>query len=181
MGAQRIQYQIVGRYMDGKEVTGYHLQSIESGKASRYSKEQVAYLVGRGQVTNCEGQIYQDKVLLRGVGMSLDSLPVQQEDGTLTRTGNIGKVRRGTSAEDAMTQLMIVGAIVNGRKTLGYRLQNAGGGQLRLPREKVLEEARAGRIGNARVQMYQGKYILKGVGCDLSALPKETYNAQANA
>ena len=43
--------------MDGKEVTGYHLHSMETGKSGRYSRDQVAYLVGRGQVTNCEGQI----------------------------------------------------------------------------------------------------------------------------
>ena len=30
MGARRTEYQIVGRYMDGKEVTAYHLQSIET-------------------------------------------------------------------------------------------------------------------------------------------------------
>ena len=36
-----------------------------------------------------------------------------------------------------------------------------------------LDELKAGKIGNARVQMYQGRYILKGVGVDLSQLPKE--------
>ena len=113
MAAKRVQYQIVGRYMDGKEVTGYHLLSLESGKAGRYTKEQVAFLTGRDQITNCEGQIYKDKLLLRGVGISLDSLPVQQENGTLSRTDSIGRVRRGTSAEDAMTQLMLIGYIMN--------------------------------------------------------------------
>lgn len=173
MGAQRVQYQIVGRYMDGKEVTGYHLLSLETGKAGRYSREQVAYLVGRDQVTNCEGQIYKDKLLLRGVGISLDSLPVQQEDGELTRTANIGKVRKGTSAQDAMTQVIIVGSLVKGRNTVGYIIKNAGGGQTSIDRNKLLELARAGRVGNARVQMYQGKPILKGVNCDLSTLPKQ--------
>ena len=39
MGAKRTQYQIVGRYMDGKEVTGYHLQSLDTGKSGKYNKE----------------------------------------------------------------------------------------------------------------------------------------------
>lgn len=172
MGAKRTQYQIVGRYMDGKEVTGYHLQSLDTGKSGKYNKEQVCFLVGRDQVTNCEGQIYQDKVLLRGKGISLDDLPVQQENGSLSRTDNIGRVRRGTSASDAMTQVVIVGSVVRGRNVLGYVIQNAGGGKTQVERDKLLELARAGRVGNARVQMYQGRMILKGVGVDLSQLPK---------
>ncbi len=173
MGARRTQYQIVGRYMDGKEVTAYHLQSLDSGKAGRYTKEQVCFLVGRDQVTNCEGQIYGEKVLLRGKGISLEDLPVQQENGTLSRTDNVGKVRRGTSAEDAMTQVIIVGSLVRGRNVLGYVVQNAGGGRTNVNRDELLQLAREGRIGNARVQRYNGRLILKGVGVDLSQLPKQ--------
>jgi len=172
MGAQRTEYQIVGRYMNGKEVTGYHLQSLEKEKSGRYTREQVIYLVGRGQISNCNGQIYQDKVLLRGVGMSLDDLPVQQEDGSLSRTGNVGHIRRGTSNQDAMTQLQIVASIVRGRNVLGYVVRNSGGGETKIKREDLLKLAREGRIGNARVQMYQGAPILKGVGVDISQLPK---------
>lgn len=169
--AARIEYQIVGRYMDGKEVTGYHLQSLESGKSGRYTREQVAYLVGRGQITNCTGQIYQDKLLLRGVGMSLDSLPVKQENGDLSRTGNIGKVRKGTSAADAMTQLMIVGTIRNGRNTVGYVLKNSAGATKKGSRADVIKLASEGRIGNARVQNSGDKVILRGVNCNLDELP----------
>lgn len=169
--AARIEYQIVGRYMDGKEVTGYHLQSLDSGKSGRYTREQVAYLVGRGQITNCTGQIYQDKLLLRGVGMSLDILPVKQENGDLSRTGNIGKVRKGTSAADAMTQLMIVGTIRNGRNTVGYVLKNSAGATKKGSRADVIKLASEGRIGNARVQNSGDKVILRGVNCNLDELP----------
>lgn len=48
--AARITYQIVGRYMDGKEVTGYHLQSMDTGKSGRHTREQVVFLVGKGQI-----------------------------------------------------------------------------------------------------------------------------------
>jgi hypothetical protein len=158
--------------MNGKEVVGYHLQSMDTGKSKRFSKEQVCFLVGNGQVTNCTGQIYQDSVLLRGVGISLESLPVQQENGTISRTGNVGKVRRGASAEDVMNQFIIVGSIVKGRNVLGYTIQNAGGGQANVGRDELLQLAKEGKIGNARVQMYNGRLILKGVGVDLSQLPK---------
>lgn len=186
MGAKRTEYQIVGRYMNGKEVAAYHLQSIETGKAGRYSREQVAYLVGRNQITNCIGQIYQDKLLLRGKGMSLEDLPIQQENGELKVTDNIGKVRRCTSASDAMEQLMIVGKIKAGRDTVGYVIQNAGCGLKRVKRQQVIELAKAGKIGNARVQNYQGNELLKGVRCNLDELPAQVLdeasqtNQQAN-
>lgn len=169
--AKRINYQIVGRYMDGQEVTAYHLQSIETGKSGRYSREQVCYLVGRGQITNCDGQIYKDKVLLRGVGISLESLPVKQENGALSRTENLGKVRKGASAADAMTQFILTHAIVQGRNTVGYVVSNAGGGTNKISRAQLLSLAKAGRIGNARYQESNGKPILRGVGINLNQLP----------
>lgn len=172
--ATKIMYQIVGRYMDGSEVTGYHLQSMETGKSGRFTREQVSFLVGRGQVTNCQGQIYQDKVILRGIGISLDQLPVQQENGGLSRTDSVGKIRRGTSSEDAMTQAMVIGVIVDGRNVIGYMLRNAGGGQIKLSRQKVMELAKAGRIGNMRYQESNGKAILRGVGINLNELPVVT-------
>lgn len=79
--AVKTKYKIIGRFMSGKEVTGYILKS-SNGNTNRYSREQVAFLVGRGQVINCDGQIYKDKLLLRGVGISLDDLPVQYETNT---------------------------------------------------------------------------------------------------
>lgn len=175
MGAKRVEYQIVGRYMDGKEVTGYHLQSLSTGKAGRFTREQIAFLVGRGQITNCTGQLYGDRVLLRGVGCNLDSLPVQQEDGSLSRTDQIGHVRKGTSAVDAMTQMMIIGTINQGRNTVGYVVRNAGGRVAKISRKSVIEYARAGRIGNARVQMNNGVELLRGVNCNLNDLPSEQY------
>lgn len=169
--AARVIYQIVGRYMNGKEVTGYHLQSLSSNKSGRYTREQVIFLVGRGQVSNCEGQIYQDKLLLRGVGVSLESLPVKQENGDLSRTESIGKVRKGTSAADAMTQFLIVGCIKNGRETIGYIIQNSAKAQKKVSRDDVIKLAYSGKIGNARVQNYNGRVLLRGVGTSLDELP----------
>lgn len=172
--AVKLEYQIVGRYMDGSEVVGYHLHCLSNGKSARYTREQVAFLVGRNQVTNCTGQIYQDKLLLRGVGMSLDSLPVQQvqqQDGSLTRAEGLGRIKRGTSAANAMTQLMVCKAIVNGRYTVGYVVKNAGGGMANISRDKMIELAKAGRIGNVRYQDNNGKPILRGIDINLNELP----------
>jgi hypothetical protein len=171
MGAKRAEYQLVGRYYDGKTVVGYQLQSIESNKTGVYTKEALAYLIGRNQVTNCQGAINNDQFILRGVGMSIDDLPVVNADGVVSRTDNIGKVRRGTSAADALNQFIIIGVIKNGKNVIGYRVRNAGGGESNLSRPKILELAKQGRIGNARVQNYNGQVILKGVNVNLKTLP----------
>lgn len=174
MGSTKLEYQIVGRYMDGKEVTGYHMQCLSNGRNDRYTKEQVCFLVGKGQVTNCSGQIYKDKVLLRGVGMSLDELPIQREDGSLSRTDSVGKIRRGATAADVMTQLMLTKAIVSGRNVIGYVVTNAGGGTHNASRAQILELAKNGRIGNARYQESNGRPILRGVNINLNELPTVT-------
>ena len=186
MGAKKVLYTIVGRYMDGKEVVGYHLHSMETGKAGRYSKEATAFLVGNDQVMNCTGQVFKGELLLRGNGIKLNDLPVKQENGDLSRTDNIGKVRRGTSASDAMTQVKIVAVLVNGRNTWGYIVQNAGGARITVVKEELLEAAKEGKIGNARVQNYTDKstgktsVILKGVNCDLKDLPRFKVDMNGN-
>ena len=175
--ASKIMYQIVGRYMNGKEVTGYHMISLDSGKSERFTKEQTYFLVGRGVVTNCSGQVYQDKVLLRGVGCDLNSLPVQMEDGTMQRTSNVGHIRRNDTAQDIMNKLNVVQAIVQGRNTVGYVIQNAGGGTKQITRQQMIELAKAGRLGNVRYQESNGKPVLRGIGVNLNQLETISLNA----
>lgn len=179
--ANKIMYQIVGRYMDGKEVVAYHMVSPETGKSQKFTKEQTYFLVGKGSVTNCSGQIYQDKVLLRGIGCDLNSLPVQDVSGQMQRTSSVGHIRRGDTAEDVMSKMNAVKAIVQGRNTVGYILQNNGGGTLKVSRQKMFELAKAGKLGNVRCQESNGKLILRGVGIKLSQLPTESIDSDGNA
>lgn len=170
MAGKRVQYQIVGRYMDGTSVTGYQMQSIETGKSGKFTREQAAFLVGRGQVTNCDASIYQDKVIFKGIGVSLESLPIIR-DGKVSNTDRIGHVRKDVTPEQAVNQLMISGVIVSGRNTVGYVIRNAGGQEKKIKREDCLKLASQNRLGNARIQNYNGKVILRGVGVNLNELP----------
>lgn len=185
MAGRRVQYQIVGRYMDGTSVTGYQMQSIETGKSGKFTREQAAFLVGRGQVTNCDASIYQDKVIFKGIGVSLESLPIIR-DGKVSNTDRIGHVRKDVTPEQAVNQLMISGVIVSGRNTVGYVIRNAGGQEKKIKREDCLKLASQNRLGNARIQNYNGKVILRGVGVNLNELPvinvgKENQAGQAGA
>lgn len=96
--AVKQQYNIVGRYInedDARDIVGYHLKNLDGTKQGKYSIEQVAFLVGKDQVLNCTAQLYKDKVLFRGKGISLESLPIQKvkinKDKTTDRAENKGK------------------------------------------------------------------------------------------
>ena len=88
MARQRIQYKLVGRYVKGNDTVYYGLIS-ENGKEVRYTEEQMAFAVGRDQVINVKAQLYQDKVLFRGVDCDIKSLPTIQLNAgnTTTKTG----------------------------------------------------------------------------------------------
>lgn len=179
--SRRIEYQIVGRYMTGSDVTGYHLQSIDTGKSGQFTRDQVCFLVGRGQITNCTAQLYNDKVLLRGNGIKLDDLPIIREDGELRNSDGLGKIRKGTSAVEAVEMFNIVGTIKAGNSVIGYVIQNAGGGIKRIKRPQLLQLADAGKIGNARVQNNNGEMMLRGVGVNIDELPSENVSAKNEA
>lgn len=90
MAAERTKYQIVGKYInqaDARETLGYHITSSD-GKSRAVTTEQLAYLVGRGQISNCNAQIYKDKLIFKGVGISLDSLPKKAIAGR-TKSGRV--------------------------------------------------------------------------------------------
>lgn len=152
-------YQITGRYTKGKELVGFHLHSISTGKSGKYPKEFVAYLIGKGAITNCEAQIYKGKLLFRGKGIRLDDLPSIDIDG---------------EANSTVEELTIVGALRAGNRIVGYAVQNIGGGLSKYSRAKVIKLAQDGQITNARVQMYHGKPLLRGKdGLNLDTLPTE--------
>ncbi len=181
MAAPRVQWQIVGRYMSGTEVTGYHLQSIETGKSGRFTRAQVCYLVGRNQITNCTGSLAKDGVILTGRGMNLASLPsVQENNGKLKNTGEGGRVKRGTSNGAAMEQFTLISSIKAGNRVLGYGVKNYGGAIKKLQLSVVLKLAQSGKINNARLQMWNGKPLLRGVGCNLNSLPVEKIQLASN-
>ena len=80
MARQKIQYRLVGRYVRGNDTVYYGLIS-ENGNEVRYTEEQMAFAVGRDQVVNVKAQLYQNKVLFRGIGCDIKNLPTIQLGG----------------------------------------------------------------------------------------------------
>jgi hypothetical protein len=162
------QYRIVGRCMDGVHVVGYVLMDLITGERRIVTTEETHYLVLNKQVDNCKGQLYNGQVYLKGVGCKLIDLPTYDKYGR-----PIEKVQKVKYKPRATA--IIIGRILNDRNVIGYIVQaidsNGNVVKKRLKREEVIKLAREGKIANARVQMFNGEYILRGVGCNLSQLP----------
>lgn len=77
MGRQRTKYKLVGRYVRDNDTVYYGLIS-ENGDEVKYTEEQMAFVVGRDQVINVTAQLYQSKVLFRGIDCDIRSLPTIQ-------------------------------------------------------------------------------------------------------
>lgn len=170
--ANRIEYQLVGRYKDGAKVVGYHLNSTESDKSGRKDPLVFAYLVGRGSVTNVKAQLNGEEILYRTVsGIDITDLPVYNESkGEASKLDAVGHVRRKDTAEDIMNKVNIVCKIKTADGKYGFRLQNLGGGTKDFSYKTTWTMARQGKIGNASAQLDRGTPLLRGVGLNLKAL-----------
>lgn len=82
MSRQRTKYKLVGRYVRGNDTVYYGLIS-ENGEEVKYTEEQMAFVVGRGQVINVTAQLYQSKVLFRGTDCDIKSLPTIQLNNSI--------------------------------------------------------------------------------------------------
>lgn len=78
MARQRTMYTLVNKYKEGKEVVAYELQAEGAEGTKRVTVDQMAYFVGRGVVTGVTAQIYNGKLLYRGVGDSIGSKEATQ-------------------------------------------------------------------------------------------------------
>lgn len=174
MAAKAI-FDVVGRYMNGTEVVGYQLQNMDTHEQKMYTRDQVYFLAGKGVLRNCSGRLYQDKVILEGVGISLTELPALNiNKGVIRNSEGIGKIRRGTSSEDAMSQVICVGKRSNG----DFVLKNPAGGLMSVNKFTLFSMAQSGKVGNMRAQNYHNKqtdrvsHIVRLIdGRPLSSLP----------
>ena len=175
--ARRKKYVVTGRYMNGREVVGYHIVSND-GEQRKVSREQFVYLLGRGDIANCTGQMYKDRIIIRGLkGTNIEDLPVLDErTGEIRNTKQVTNVRpRGGDATQVFEQLILTARLMNGRENIGFEVKNRGGQVARLPREQVIELAEKKLIANAVVQNLNTKNgrekLLRGAGVDLRSLP----------
>ena len=148
--------------MRGVEVLGYYLED-KNGAGGFVNKETTQDLALRGLIVNCRAQIYNNDVVMKGVGCKLSRLPIIDVD-----TGKI----RGVSEHKPVKRKTyeIVARVFDGKRILGYAIKSEDGVPVMKSKREVMELARNRLISNARIQMNNGVPILRGVGCELAKM-----------
>ena len=79
-------YNLIGRYMDGTSVVGYELEDKKTGKTTRVTREQCAFLVGKGIIEGVGARCYKDELIIEATDgyRKLSELPKMD-----IKTGNI--------------------------------------------------------------------------------------------
>lgn len=185
-------YSVVGRYMDGQKVIGYHLVG-EDGSQAQESKERVIRLINKGTITNMRIQVGTDKEpILRGKGINLNNLPVYDQGKQQFRKTGISQtvvnsavnVNKKIDGINPMGQCRILRRVMYKTQCLGYEIQYYSGEIKRKSRQQVINLAVERLISNAVAQKCTRpgsntpEIILRGVGCDLKKLPILIVNEQ---
>ena len=158
-------YRVAGRYMSGVKVLGYYLTEVNLGTGVNATKQEVEQLALNKQLVNCTAQHYQGKILLKGVGMKLNELPVVD----VSKTQQIGA--EAPKKEPEKPGYTILARLISQKHVVGYVVIDEHHTQYRISREKTIKLALDGMVHNARVQRYHEELVLRGVNCELSALP----------
>lgn len=170
-------YVVTGRYMNGTEVSGYHIVSSLGKIQKKVTREQFIFLLGRGIIANCTGQLYGNQVIIRGTnGVNIGELPIfDEKTGSIRKSEGITNVKpKNGDMAQVLGQWTITARLMCGRENIGFEVKNHGGQVRRLPREQVVDMADSKLISNAVVQNLnengKSRKLLRGAGVDLRDL-----------
>lgn len=173
-------YRVVGRYMDGHKVIGYHLMCPD-GSQMRVTKGRAIALITEGKIENMRIQTDSSSeyggIIIRGNGVNLNTLPVYNEKSGEynSRSSTISGAANKNTSENPMGQLEVVGKIMREKSLMGYCIKDASGAISKMHKADVLKLALQKRVSNVAVQRLTKdgvtNYILRGVGCNLKEIP----------
>lgn len=184
MSGINVTYKVVGRYMNGKELIGYHFIGSDNSPLI-LNKERTIYLIGKGAIENMRISTNNGELIIRGKGINLNTLPVYDESKDKYRPGYVSQQAsvsnaqvRGVGNRNNMSNFKIVKRIMDGQKCAGYVLEDIVGNLKNVDRDRVIEYAKNNRISNAILNRVtdpntgQPTFALRGVnGCSIKKLP----------
>ena len=125
MAGVAITYRVVGRYMRGKETTGYHFIGSDDSSV-QLNKERTIYMIGKGLIENMRIQTDGDEIVIRGKGINLLSLPVYDESKQDFRNNSASQLvansnvqPKNTSINNNMAQYTIIKRIMSKNNCIG--------------------------------------------------------------
>lgn len=159
-------YEIVGRITKGTSVEAYMLRDRQKNVLHKIEKGIVEQLALQKQIYNCNAQVYNNIVNLKGINCKISQLPKYDENGNKI-------VNRIIPRKRMTADLQLVGKVLCGRGISDYIVVslNDPSKKMKLPRDLVLQLAQEGRLVNAKSQMNGTDIILRGTaGENLSNL-----------
>lgn len=168
-----IMYKLAYVVKNGTMVTGYGLVDSETRRPKTYSREQVAFLAGRKQIIGLASQISNGAVIYKGTEIPLKNLPVKQQAApnraTVTDSQDKAYVAtpeaRGRKSLSANGRYMIFGRVRskdNKHITEGYKVVDRKTSDAAvLNKEQVICLIRHNQVVNARVQVWNGRTIIR--------------------
>lgn len=149
-------YEIVGRMLDGTHVMAYLIKDRLSQNEIRLEKGIVEQLALNKQIYNCNAQVYNNAVNLKGINCKISQLPKYDDDGNI--------IPKEPPKLKIIPNLKLVGKVQSGRTISDYIVVSLSDEStlMKIPKDAVLLLAQEGRITNAKVQYNNGKLMLRG-------------------
>ena len=149
-------YELVGRVTKGTSVVAYIVKDKATNKISQMEKGVVEQLALNKQIYNCNAQIYNNLVNLKGINCRLNQLPKYDNYGQ--------KLGTDDNKKQASADLKLIGKIQCGREVQEYVVIYVDDpeNKMKIPRDMVLRLAQEGRIINAKSQMNGNSIMLRG-------------------
>lgn len=159
-------YEIIGRCTEGSSIIGYVLS--RNNRSALVKRDEVERLALENKVSNAKVQIYKNRLILKGNGTKLNTLP---------KYDSYGRPLLNNKVRDESIKFKIISRIMDNKTIAGYELIMIHNGDVidsgQYSKERVIEFIKAGYITNARVQQSGGKDIVRGINCDIAKLPSK--------
>lgn len=166
-------FRLLGRYMNGTKVEAYETLDIKTGTARKLSRDQIIFLVGKGEVEGIRGRLYQDMVIIEAADgyVNISELPTKD-----VNTGAFKNVPTGNRrVEVDFDTAALIGQIVDSKEKM-YVVQTGIGPKI-VDKETLVRNIKAGKVINVRIQDYTKDGVTQHIlrmsdGSKLSDLPK---------
>lgn len=151
-------YEIIGRVVNGTYVSAYILRDRRNQQIQPINKSIVEQLALNKQIYNCQAQVYDKIVNLKGINCKLSKLPKYDNNG------NIIEEKKNDSQAKKKADLQIIGKVLDGRRVKSYVICSIAdkSKKITLSRTDTLKLVDSGRVLNAKVQRNAGSIVLRG-------------------
>lgn len=135
----------------GASIIGYIIVN-ENGNKIRIDRSYMCYMAAAGKIEGVTASLYNNKVLIRGLGKNTPVIKTEVEKEAKRTVTCI--VKQGKA---------IIGCLYDGDETI-------------IPRNKLEEDALAGKLSNVEAQNYKGKVLFRAINGSMKDIPVRNLN-----